>query len=160
MPKSDAIFKSIESHLPPASRKRAKECFIEAYEQYLFFMSGRMHDYDPHGGAKRNLQSERIVFTGGRYRRIRTYQQPKWQQRARGRRPNLPLEYFVSRLAFIWALANKRRTTLSHKGYQSFPTAYEEFMTAVLNAIEIKNVRKYLEIHSAARSKWRSATIY
>jgi hypothetical protein len=66
----------------------------------------------------------------------------------------------VSQLAFIWAKANQQRTTISHKGNQISPTAYEEFMTASLNAIGVHNVRKYLEIHSAARSKWRSATIY
>ena len=108
----------------------------------------------------KNLVSERIAMTGGRLRRIKKYQQPRWFSVAKGRPPNLPLEFFVSQLAFIWAKAHQQRTTIRHKGNQISPTAYENFMTAALNAIGVYNVRKYLEIHSAARSKWRSTTIY
>ena len=99
-------------------------------------------------------------MTGGRLRRIKKYNQPKWASGTKGRPPNLPLEFFVSQLAFIWAKAHQQRTTMRHKGNQITPTAYEQFMTVALNAIGVYSVRKYLEIHSAARSKWRSATIY
>lgn len=160
MPKSDAIFKSIESHLPAPSRRCAKLEFRRAHRQYLVFQGRRMHKFAQPSTAPKSLLSERIVMTGGRLRRIKRYQQPSWVTGAKGRPPNLPLEFFVSRLAFIWAKANQRRSTMMHKGSQVSPTAYEIFMTVTLNIMGIYNVRKYLEIHSAARSKWRSATIY
>jgi hypothetical protein len=125
----------------------------------MIFQGRLMHKYAQPTGIPKNLLSERVAMTGGRQRRIKKYHQPKWVT-AGGRPRNLPLEFFVSQLAFIGAKANDKRTTIRHKGNQVSPTAYEDFMTAALNAVGAYNVRKYLEIHSAARSKWRSATIY
>ena len=161
-------------HLPSPSRSHAKAQFRRAHRQYMIFQGRLMHKYphptsycpdpdpdpDTDTDMPKNLVSERIAMTGGRLRRIKKYQQPRWVSGAKGRPPNLPLEFFVSQLAFIWAKAHQQRTTIRHKGNQISPTAYEEFMTAALNAIGVHSVRKYLEIHSAARSKWRSATIY
>ena len=161
-------------HLPSPSRSHAKVQFRRAHRQYMIFQGRLMHKYThptsyyPDTGSEtetetdmpKNLVSERITMTGGRLRRIKKYQQPRWVSGAKGRPPNLPLEFFVSQLAFIWAKAHQQRTTIRHKGNQISPTAYEEFMTSALNAIGVHSVRKYLEIHSAARSKWRSATIY
>ena len=172
MPNSDKIFKLIAVHLPSPSRSYAKAQFRRAHRQYVIFQGRLMHKYphptsycpdpdpDTDTDMPKNLVSERIAMTGGRLRRIKKYQQPRWVSGAKGRPPNLPLEFFVSQLAFIWAKAHQQRTTIRHKGNQISPTAYEEFMTAALNAIGVHSVRKYLEIHSAARSKWRSATIY
>jgi hypothetical protein len=126
----------------------------------MIFQGRLMHKYAQYNDMPKNLLSENVVMTGGRLRRNKKYQQPKWVTGCRGRPPNLPLEFFVSRLAFIWAKANQKRTTIRHKGNQVSPTAYEDFMNAALNAIGVYSVRKYLEIHSAARSKWRSTTIY
>ena len=176
MPNSDQIFKLIAKYLPSPSRSHAKVQFRRAHRQYMIFQSRLMHKYPhptrycPDTGSEtetktetdmpKNLVSERITMTGGRLRRIKKYQQPRWVSGGKGRPPNLPLEFFVSQLAFIWAKAHQQRTTIRHKGNQVSPTAYEEFMTAALKAIGVHSVRKYLEIHSAARSKWRSATIY
>jgi len=184
MPNSDQKFKLIARHLPAPSRSKAKVQFRRAHRQYLIFQGRLMHkcphptgswpysgsdiDTDTDTGTEsnshtklpKNLVSERLAMTGGRLRRIKKYQQPRWVSGAKGRPPNLPLEFFVSQLAFIWAKAHQQRTTIRHKSNQISPTAYENFMTAALNAIGVYNVRKYLEIHSAARSKWRSATIY
>ena len=178
MPNSDQIFKLIEKYLPSPSRSHAKVQLRRAHRQYMIFQGRLMHKYPnptsycPDTGYEtetetetetdmpKNLVSERITMTGGRLRRIKKYQQPRWVSGAKGRPPNLPLEFFVSQLAFIWAKAHQQRTTIRHKGNQISPTAYEEFMTAALNAIGVHSVRKYLEIHSTARSKWRSATIY
>ena len=162
MPNSDQIFKLIAKYLPPPSRSHAKVQFRRAHRQYMIFQGRLMHKYPHPTGTDipKNLVSERIAMTGGRLRRIKKYQQPRWVSGAKGRPPNLPLEFFVSQLAFIWAKAHQQRTTIRHKGNQISPTAYEEFMTAALNAIGVHSVRKYLEIHSVARSKWRSATIY
>lgn len=160
MPKSDAIFKLIERHLPAHSRRCAKLEFRRAHRQYLVFQGRLMHKFTQPSAVPKNLLSERVVKTGGRLRRIKRYQQPKWVTGAKGRPPNLPLEFFVSQLAFMWAKANQKRTTMMHKGSQVSPTAYEAFMTATLNIMGVYNVRKYLEIHSASRSKWRSTTIY
>ena len=178
MPNSDQIFKLIAVHLPSPSRSHAKAQFRRAHRQYVIFQGRLMHKY-PHqtsawdgpgtetetetetgADTPKNLISERVVMTGGRLRRKKKYHQPRWVSRTKGRPPNLPLEFFVSQLAFIWAKAHQQRTTIRHKGNQVSPTAYEVFMTAALNAIGVHSVRKYLEIHSAARSKWRSATIY
>ena len=178
MPNSDQIFKLIAVHLPSPSRSHAKAQFRRAHRQYVIFQGRLMHKY-PHqtrawdgpetetetetetgADTPKNLISERVVMTGGRLRRKKIYHQPRWVSGSKGRPPNLPLEFFVSQLAFIWAKAHQQRTTIRHKGNQVSPTAYEEFMTAALNAIGVHSVRKYLEIHSAARSKWRSATIY
>ena len=172
MPNSDQIFKLIAMHLPSPSRSHAKAQFRRAHRQYVIFQGRLMHKY-PHQtrawdgpetetetDTPKNLISERVVMTGGRLRRKKKYHQPRWVSGTKGRPPNLPLEFFVSQLAFIWAKAHQQRTTIRHKGNQISPTAYEEFMTAALNAIGVHSVRKYLEIHSAARSKWRSATIY
>lgn len=160
MPNSDQLFKLVAKYFPPPSRIYAKVEFRRAHRQYMIFQGRRMHKYAQHNDMPKNLLSERIAMTGGRLRRIKKYQQPRWVSGAKGRPPNLPLEFFVSQLAFIWAKAHQQRTTIRHKGNQISPTAYEEFMTAALNAIGVHSVRKYLEIHSAARSKWRSATIY
>jgi hypothetical protein len=184
MPNSDQIFKLIAMHLPSPSRSHAKAQFRRAHRQYMIFQGRLMHKYphptgswpgpgsdidtDKDTGAGSNsdtklpehLVSERLAKIGGRLRRIKKYQQPRWVSGAKGRPPNLPLEFFASQLAFIWAKAHQQRTTIRHKGNQISPTAYEDFMTAALNAIGVYNVRKYLEIHSAARSKWRSTTIY
>ena len=168
MPNSDQILKLIAIHLPSPSRSHAKAQFRRAHRQYMIFQGRLMHKYphptsycsDTDTDMPKNLISERIAMNGGRLRRIKKYQQPRWVSGAKGRPPNLPLEFFVSQLAFIWAKAHQQRTTIRHKGNQISPTAYEEFMTVALNAIGVHSVRKYLEIHSAARSKWRSATIY
>ena len=160
MPNSNQIFTLVAKYLPPSTRSHAKAEFRRAYRQYLIFQGRLMHKYFQPIDMPKNLMSERIAMTGGRLRRIKKYHQPKWVIGGEGRPPNLPLEFFVSRLAFIWAKANKKRTSIRHKGNQISPTAYEDFMTAALNAIGVYNVRKYLEIHSSARSKWRSATIY
>ena len=172
MPNSDQIFKLIAKYLPSPSRSHAKVQVRRAHRQYMIFQGRLMHKYphptsycpnndaDADADMPKNLVSERIAMTGGRLRRIKKYQQPRWVSGAKGRPPNLPIEFFVSQLAFIWAKAHQQRSTIRHKGNQISPTAYEEFMTAALNAIGVHSVRKYLEIHSAARSKWRSATIY
>jgi hypothetical protein len=157
---SDKLFTSIQNHFSPPSIRRARPQFRRAHRQYMIFKGKRMHKYCQPLEVPNNLMSERIAMTGGRLRRIKRYQQPKWLTGAKGRPPNLPLEFFVSQLAFIWAKANKKRTSIRHKGSQVSPTPYEMFMGAALNAIGVYNVRKYLEIHSAARSKWRSTTIY
>jgi|Laugresbdmm110sd_1035091.scaffolds.fasta_scaffold31580_2 hypothetical protein len=180
MPNSDQLFKLVAKHFPPPSRFHAKVEFRRVHRQYMIFQGRLMHKYphptsycsgsgsgsgfdtdtDTDTDMPKNLVSERIAITGGRLRRIKKYQQPRWASGAKGRPPNLPLEFFVSQLAFIWAKAHQQRTTIRHKGNQISPTAYEEFMTVALNGIGVHSVRKYLEIHSAARSKWRSATIY
>jgi hypothetical protein len=160
MPNSDQIFTLVSKYLPPPSRSHAKAQFRRAHRQYLTFQGRQMHKYFQPNDMPKNLMSESIAMTGGRFRRIKKYHKPKWVTGGKGRPPNLPLEFFVSRLAFIWAKANEKRTSIRHKGNQISPTAYEDFMTATLNAIGVYSVRKYLEIHSAARSKWRSATIY
>lgn len=160
MPKSDPIFKLIEGHLPAPARRCARLQFRRAHRQYMVFQGRLMHKYPQPNGVPKNLLSERVAKTGGRLRRIKRYHQPKWVTGEKGRPPNLPLQFFVSQLAFIWAKANKKRTSMRHKNNQVSPTAYETFMTAALNNMGVYNIRRYLEIHSAARSKWRSATIY
>ena len=157
---ADSIFSNISHHLPPNSRRHAKVQFRRALRQYVVFKGARMHKYGPNNGQKKILLTERIAFTGGRLRRIKKYQQPSWQSRGKGRRPNLPLEYLVARLAFIWAVALKKRTSISHKGGQDTPTAYEAFMKDCLGLVGVYNVRKYLERYSALRRRWRETTIY
>jgi len=160
MPNSDQIFKLVAKHLPPPTRSRAKVQFRRAHRQYMIFQGRLMHKYVQPTDIPKNLLSERVAMTGGRQRRIKKYHQPTWVTGAKGRPPNLPLEFFVSQLAFIWAKANQKRTTIRHKGNQVSPTAYEDFMATALNAIGVYSLRKYLDTHSAARSKWQSATIY
>ncbi len=157
---ADSIFSKISHHLPPNSRRHAKVQFRRALRQYAVFKGARMHKYGPNNGQKKILLAERIAFTGGRFRRIKKYQQPAWQSRGKGRRPNLPLEYLVARLAFIWAVALNKRTSISHKGNQAAPTPYEAFMKDCLGLVGVYNVRKYLEKYSAAKRKVGAATIY
>ena len=157
---ADSIFSNISHHLPPNSRRHAKVQFRRALRQYVIFKGARVYRYGAIGGQKKVLLGERIALTGGRLRRIKKYQQLTWQSRGKGRRPNLPLEYLVARLAFIWASARKQRTSIRHKGYQTNPTPYELFMKDALNHIGVYNVRKYLEKYSAAKRKVGATTIY
>lgn len=157
---ADIIFSKISHHLPAYSRRHAAVQFRRALRQYVVFEGARMHKYGPNNGDRKILLAERIAVTGGRLRRIKKYQQPAWQSRGKGRRPNLPLEFLVARLAFIWAVALKKRTSISHKGNQNTPTSYEEFMRETLGLVGVYNVRKYLEKHSARKRRWQEATIY
>jgi len=110
--------------------------------------------------SRRIVISAKIVFTGGRRRKIVTYLKPNYQSNGRGRPPNLPEEYLVSRLAFLWCKATKKRTTISYKKWRGAPTNYELFMKAILAKLGIFNYRKYLEIHSQKRRSYLSATIF
>jgi len=150
---ADSIFSKISHHFPANSRRRAAIQFRRALREYVVFKGARMHKYGPNNGQKKILLSERVAFAGGRLRRIKKYHQPAWQSRGKGRRPNLPLEFLVARLAFIWAVARNKRTSISHKGNQEIPTSYEMFMQDILGFIGVYNVRKYLESHSALKRR-------
>jgi hypothetical protein len=150
---ADSNFSKISHHLPPYSWKRAKVQFRRALREYVVFKGARMRKYGPNNGQKKIFLAERIVFTGGRFRRIKKYQQPAWQSRGKGRRPNLPLEFLVARLAFIWAVTRSQRTSISHKGNQKTPTPYEVFMKDCLGLVGVYSVRKYLERHSALKRR-------
>ena len=86
-------------------------------------------------------------------RKVYSYLTPSWKGGGRGRPPNLAEKMLVSRLAYLWARASKKRTTIHFKGSASQPTPYENFMADALIQLGVQNHRKYLEIHSSSRPK-------
>ena len=157
--KSDKIFDVIRNHLPTQSRREAMVSFRRAHRTYIVHKGGKSKTY----GVKASrsiIISAKIVFTGGRRRKIVKYLKPKHQRQGPGRPPNLPEEYLVSRLAFIWWKATKKRTSISYKRWGGAPTKYELFMKDVMAELGIFNYRKYLELHSQKRRSYLSATIF
>ena len=156
---ADKIFKEVKDHLPAISRGIAQLAFRRLVRQYLVYKGGK--SLAPGNKAStRILISENLVFTGGRWRKVARHIKPSWKGRGKGRPTNLPEEFLVSRLAFLWANSCRKRSSISYKRWGLNQTGYEEFMGDVLIRLQIHNHRKYLEIHSQKRRAWRSATIF
>lgn len=156
---ADKIFKEVKDHLPAISRGNAQLAFRRLVRQYLVY-KGAKSLAPGKKASTRILISENLVFTGGRWRKVARYIKPSWKGQGKGRPSNLPEEFLVSSLAFLWAKACRKRSSISYKRWALNQTRYEEFMGDVLIRLQIRNHRKYLEIHSQKRRAWRSATIF
>lgn len=156
---ADKIFKEVNHHLPSMSRGNARVAFRRVVREYLVYRAGKSL-VPGQKASTRILGSENRVFTGGRWRKVVRYLKPSWKGQGKGRPPNLPEEFLVSRLAFLWAKACRNRTSISYKRWATGETRYEQFMRDVLDKLRISNHRKYLELHSQKRQAWRSATIF
>jgi len=156
---ADKIFKAVDHHLPARSRGNAQVAFRRLVRQYFVFKAGK--SLAPGKKAStRILASENLVFTGGRWRKVAQHLKPSWKGQGKGRPPNLPEEFLVSSLAFLWAKACRKRSSITYRRWALNQTRYEEFMGNVLAKLQISNHKKYLELHSQKRRAWRSATIF
>ena len=148
----DQIFSKIKGHFPAAKQHYAAIRFRRIAREYLVYRAGRSFAPGMKSSTKIVVNCK-VVYTGGRSRRVYTYLKPSWKGSGRGRPPNLPAEMLVSRLAHLWASACGSRTTISFKSSYPSPTPYEDFMGDALIYLGVMNHRKYLEIHSRRRPR-------
>ena len=155
---ADQIFARVKRHLPTPKRRLAAPIFRRAIRQYFVYSCRRFYVPWTWQARAKLVVGEKIVFTGGRRRRIKVHQRSPGSANGPGRPPNAALDFLVARLSWLWLRCHGKPSSMRHKGNQFDPTSYELFVSEVFAELGYFNWRRYIEKHSQQRARPKAAT--